>query len=262
MLEVRDLCHRFAAAAARPVIEGLTFMVDAGQFVTIVGPSGTGKTTLLRIVSGLIRPTAGSVEFEGRPLSGSVPPAIAIVFQDYSRSLFPWMSVRSNLELPLRVLNCTSKERQDRIAESLAAVGLTDYARSYPWQLSGGMQQRVAIARALACRPQLLVMDEPFASLDAFTRANLEDLLLSVHARYRTTILFVTHDIDESVYLSDRVLVLSSRPARLLADWRIDLERPRDQVRTRQDPGFVDRRAAVAALIRDPNPALGTAQPV
>ena len=247
VLQVDDLSHRFGPGGA--VIDGLTFSVPRGQFLSIVGPSGTGKTTLLRIVSGLLRPSGGSVRFRSEPVAGQVPPGIAVVFQDYSRSLFPWLSVSANVDMPLAVLGCDRQERRGRVQESLAAVGLTDFAASFPWQLSGGMQQRVAIARAIACQPDLLVMDEPFASLDALTRANLEDLLLTVRERLNSTILFVTHDIDESVYLSDRVLVLSPRPARLIADWGIGLARPRHQVRTRQEPEFVARRAEIAELI-------------
>ena len=252
ILRVRDLQFRFPAAPDRPVIDSLDFEVEPGQFVSIVGQSGTGKTTLLRILAGLVKPDAGTVTFEAKAVAGVVPPGVAVVFQDYSRSLFPWLSVSGNVEMPLRVLGCNKAERQRRIAESLGAVNLGEFATSYPWQLSGGMQQRVAIARAIACEPRLLLMDEPFASLDAMTRANLEDLLLSVHERFGITTLFVTHDIDESVYLSDRVLVLSPRPARVIADWGIPLSRPRDQVATRQDPEFVERRSAIAALIRDP----------
>ena len=239
------------------MIDSLSFDVEPRQFVSIVGQSGTGKTTLLRILAGLVKPDDGSVTFESSAVAGTVPRGIAVVFQDYSRSLFPWLSVSSNIEMPLRVLGCSKGERQHRIDESLGAVNLGDFAASYPWQLSGGMQQRVAIARAIACEPHLLLMDEPFASLDAMTRANLEDLLLSVHERFGITTLFVTHDIDESVYLSDRVLVLSPRPAHVIADWDVRLDRPRDQVATRQHPWFVERRSAIAALIRDPSSATG-----
>ncbi|GAC1655060.1 MAG: ABC transporter ATP-binding protein [Candidatus Dormibacteraceae bacterium] len=254
---MRDLQFRFPAAPDRPVILSLSFDVERGEFVSIVGQSGTGKTTLLRILAGLVAADGGTVIFEGKAVAGMVPHGIAVVFQDYSRSLFPWLSVGGNIEMPLRVLGFSKVERHRRIAESLGAVNLGEFAASYPWQLSGGMQQRVAIARAIACEPRLLLMDEPFASLDAMTRANLEDLLLLVHERFGITTLFVTHDIDESVYLSDRVLVLSPRPAHLIADWKVRLDRPRDQVTTRKDPGFVERRTAIAALIRDPTLATG-----
>ena len=250
VLDARGLGHVYGEADdAHRAIEGLSFRVQRGEFVTIVGPSGSGKTTLMRIATGLLRPTQGSVSVAGADVSGQVPPDVAVVFQDYSRSLYPWMKVARNVAFPLRRSRCSPRERRERTFESLAAVGLADHGDRYPWQLSGGMQQRVAIARALAYRPRLLLMDEPFASVDAQTRADLEDLALDVHARYGTTILFVTHDIDESIYLSDRVLVLSSAPARLLADVVVSLPRPRDQLNTRQLPEFVRQRAKVAGLL-------------
>ena len=250
VLDARSLGHVYGDAEdAHRAIDGLSFRVQRGEFVTIVGPSGSGKTTLMRIATGLMRPTEGSISVAGKAVTGQVPPDVAVVFQDYSRSLYPWMRVGRNVAFPLRRSRCTPVERRQRTVESLEAVGLAEHADRYPWQLSGGMQQRVAIARALAYRPRLLLMDEPFASVDAQTRADLEDLALDVHERYGTTILFVTHDIDESVYLSDRVLVLSSAPARLLADVPVSLPRPRDQLTTRQLPEFVKQRARVASLL-------------
>jgi NitT/TauT family transport system ATP-binding protein len=251
VLQVRSLSHRYGdpTSGGHNAIAQLNFAVAPGEFVSIVGPSGSGKTTLLRIITGLLRPTEGSVEVGGRSVSGRVPDDVAVVFQDYSRSLYAWMRVRANVAFPLRRSRCTREERDERTAESLDAVGLTAHASRYPWQLSGGMQQRVAIARALAYRPRVLLMDEPFASVDAQTRADLEDLALNVHEHFGTTILFVTHDIDESVYLSDRVLVLSSPPAQLLADIVVDLPRPRDQLTTRQLPEFVRLRAEIASLL-------------
>src|SRR5262249_13070133 len=163
--------------------------------------------TLLKALSGLLAPTGGMIKFQGAPVRG-VPDGLAMVFQEYGRSLLPWRTVSANIELPLRYQQLTSVERRRRIKESLQAVGLSGFDARYPWQLSGGMQQRVAIARALACQPKLLLMDEPFASVDAQTRADLEDLVAEVHGRFGITIVFVTHDIDESVYLSDRVIVL------------------------------------------------------
>jgi NitT/TauT family transport system ATP-binding protein len=249
MLTVEGLHHVYGApASAFTAIGDVSFAVEAGEIVTIVGPSGCGKTTLLRCVSGLTAPTAGVVRLLGQDVHG-VPEGLALVFQDYSRSLFPWMSVRRNVTFPL-VGRTARAHRLERAEESLRAVGLSSVADRYPWQLSGGMQQRVAIARALAYRPSLLLMDEPFASVDAQTRGELEDLLLELRARFDFTALFVTHDIDESVYVGDRVIVLSPSPARVVSDTRVELPRPRDQIGSREHPGFVQLRGEVARLIR------------
>lgn len=251
LLDVEGLSHTYGAGSPAPfvAIDGLGFQVRRGEFVSIVGPSGCGKTTLLRCVSGLLRPSTGTVTLEGDVVQ-DVPEDLALVFQDYSRSLFPWLTVRDNVGFPLRRLRLSHGERAERIARSLADVGLEGAHDKYSWQLSGGMQQRVAIARALAYRPAILLMDEPFASVDAQTRADLEDLILEVWQRYNTTVLFVTHDIDESVYLADRVLVLSRSPAQVIAEIDVDLPRPRDQIETKALDRFVALRAEVARLIR------------
>jgi NitT/TauT family transport system ATP-binding protein len=175
---------------------------------------------------------------------------MAVVFQDYSRSLLPWMSVLKNVALPLRSKGMTRAEREAVAAEKLAAVGLEQRMHLYPWQLSGGMQQRVAIARALAYQPEILLMDEPFASVDAQTRADLEDLLLQIWSEFGGTILFVTHDIDESVYLADRVLVLTPSPTEVKEVVSIDLPRPRDQVTSRDTMEFAHLRTLIYQLVR------------
>ncbi|MDA8344725.1 MAG: ABC transporter ATP-binding protein [Thermaerobacter sp.] len=253
VLSVQDLVYAYRTADGEiEAISDLSFAVHEGEFVSIVGPSGSGKTTLMKIVAGLLQATKGSVRILGKPLTGRVPDGVALVFQDYSRSLFPWMTVQRNVEFPLSHRRASRADVAQRSRESLSAVGLVDFATRYPWELSGGMQQRVAIARALAFRPRLLLMDEPFASVDAQTRADLEDLVADVHQQFGTTILFVTHDIDESVYLSDRVLVLSAHPARLLLDREVPLSRPRDQVATRELHDFVRLRAEIAGLILRP----------
>ncbi|MDF2826307.1 MAG: hypothetical protein K0R68_3715, partial [Mycobacterium sp.] len=200
---------------AHVALSNVDFAVADSEFVSIVGPSGCGKTTLMKCVAGLVTPTSGSIQVMGRPVHG-VPDDLAVVFQDYSRSLFPWMRVAQNIEFPLKALGLDKSERRTRVAESLAAVNLADKGTRYPWELSGGMQQRVAIARALAYRPRVLLMDEPFASVDAQTRSELEDLTRLVHRRFGMTILFVTHDIDESIYLADRVVVLRRSPGGIL----------------------------------------------
>jgi NitT/TauT family transport system ATP-binding protein len=228
---------------------GISFPIDKGEFVAIVGPSGCGKTTLLRCLSALMKPTSGTVTLHGAPVL-SVPEDLTLVFQDYRRSLYPWLRVSANVEFPLKHSGIGKEEREERVRQALDDVGLTGHGNKYPGQLSGGMQQRVSIARALAYRPNLLLMDEPFASVDAQTRSSLEDVLLEVWERRKKTVLFVTHDIDESVYLADRVVVLSNAPSKVMAEIAVDIPRPRDQIETKALPEFVELRAEVARLIR------------
>ncbi len=255
MLEVSGLSHRYGTGAkAHTAVNDLSFTVEAGQLASIVGPSGCGKSTLLRCVAGLTPPTEGTVSLHGDRVSG-VPDDLAVVFQDYSRSLFPWLSVQKNVEFPLRWRQIPKAERRKRAAEALEQVGLSGVGGKFPWQLSGGMQQRVSIARALASRPALLLMDEPFASVDAQTRFELEDLTRRVQREQGSTILVVTHDIDESVYLSDRVLVLSKSPASIVADLPVGLPAARDQITTRESAEFVTLRGEVARLLHGGNPA-------
>jgi NitT/TauT family transport system ATP-binding protein len=225
-------------------IGDLHFDVEQGDFTCIVGPSGAGKTTLLKCLSGLLAPTSGEISVNGSLVSGP-PKDMAVVFQEYGRSLFPWMSVRKNVELPLRENGTDKATRARLVTEALEAVGLTDAAELFPWQLSGGMQQRVAIARAVAYQPKVLVMDEPFAAVDAQTRADLEDLMRRLWSELGLTVLFVTHDIDEAVYLGTRVIVLSSSPTFVLDDVTIDLGLTRDQISTRSTPQFAALRTRV-----------------
>ena len=248
MLEVTSLTRAFGDHLA---IADMSMQVADGELVTIVGPSGCGKSTLLRCVAGLLPPTSGQVVLNGAPVT-RVPDRLAVVFQDYSRSLYPWLTVAANVALPL----LSKKARQGRAArraaalDSLASVGLASFADRYPWQLSGGMQQRVAIARALACDPVLLLMDEPFGAVDAQTREDLEDLLLRVRAQRDITTLLVTHDIDESVYTGDRVIVLTPGPGRVRAEVAVDLPAPRDQIATKELREFARLRAEVSRLVR------------
>jgi NitT/TauT family transport system ATP-binding protein len=235
---------------AKPVIADLSFEVGAGEFVCIVGPSGIGKTTLLKCLSGLAPSSGGEARIDGRRIDGP-PREMALVFQDYTRSLMPWLSVEKNIQLPLRGGGLSRRELRARAATALDEVGLSGAGGKYPWQLSGGMQQRVAIARALAYRPEILLMDEPFASVDAQTRFELEDLLLSLRVELGITIVFVTHDIDESVYLSDRVIVLGSSPCTVREVVRVDLPTPRDQIGTRALPRFAELRTHVLAQIKN-----------
>jgi NitT/TauT family transport system ATP-binding protein len=250
-LEVRQLAKTYGEGpGAVEAIRELTFDVDSGEFVSIVGPSGCGKTTLLKCLSGLLQPRSGSARLEGKPIDGP-PEALALVFQDYSHSLLPWMTVQGNVTLPLLAKGMRKAQRRRLAAEALSAVGLDGFFDSHPWQLSGGMQQRVAIARALAYEPRLLLMDEPFASVDAQTRADLEDLVLEVHAKFGITVVFVTHDIDESIYLADRIIVLTHRPTTVKEIVPVPLPRPRDQVATKALPEFTEIRGHVFQLIKD-----------
>ena len=240
-------------------IEDVSLVVADGEFLCVVGPSGCGKTTLLKCVGGLLRPTKGTVLLRGKPVRRP-PEEMALVFQEYSRSLMPWTSVANNVLLPLRHKKLGRKQRKTLVGESLEAVGLDAFANRYPWQLSGGMQQRVAIARALAYQPSILLMDEPFASVDAQTRGDLEDLTLRVRDQYGITILFITHDIDESVYLADRVVVLTHAPTEVKEIVRVDLPRPRDQIATKELADFAHLRAHVYRQIKREQAAPGDAE--
>jgi NitT/TauT family transport system ATP-binding protein len=250
MLEVDTLAKSYQSRDhTTEAIAGVSFTVAPGEFVCIVGPSGCGKTTLLKCLAGLLRPTSGEVSLKGEPVR-EPPPQMGFVFQDYSNSMLPWLRVDSNVTFPLRHKGVDARRRAERAEEALGVVGLSEFARHYPWQLSGGMQQRVAIARALAYEPEILLMDEPFASVDAQTRGDLEDLLLDVWAEYGVTTVFVTHDIDEAVYLSDRVIVLSRRPATVESVLPVELPRPRDQITTKQRAEFTALRTDVLRTIK------------
>ncbi|NEA64895.1 ABC transporter ATP-binding protein [Streptomyces sp. SID12488] len=262
LLDVTGLNKVYDGSGRRvEAVRDLTFGVEAGELVCLVGPSGCGKTTLLKCVGGLLAPTAGQVTLAGRPVSGP-PPGMALVLQEYGRSLFPWTRVGDNVELPLRQKNLARTRRRELVADALRSVGLADAAGAYPWQLSGGMQQRVAIARALAYEPEVLLMDEPFAAVDAQTRADLEDLVRGLWRVRGMTILFVTHDIDEAVYLGQRVIVLSASPTVVRKELRIDLPDERDQLHTRVAPRFAQLRTQVyeqiqAAKRATPSPGPG-----
>jgi NitT/TauT family transport system ATP-binding protein len=250
MLEIGNLAKTYGAGEKETqALRDVTFVVENGEFVCVVGPSGCGKTTLLKCVAGLLRPTRGDVVLRGKRVT-EPPEEMALVFQEYGRSLMPWASVRNNVLLPLRHKSLGRDERRRLVEEALESVGLTRFIEHYPWQLSGGMQQRVAIARALAYQPTILLMDEPFASVDAQTRAELEDLVLRVREEYGITILFVTHDIDESVYLADRVVVLTHSPTEVKEIVPVDLGRPRDQITTKEQPEFLQLRGHVYRLIK------------
>lgn len=202
-------------------LAGISASIEPGEIVSVVGPSGCGKSTLLRLVAGLDRPGSGSLLLDDQVITGPSP-RVGVIFQE--PRLFPWLTVAQNVAFGL-----PGGRPDERVVTLLRAVGLEEFGVALPRQLSGGMAQRVAIARALATRPEVLLLDEPFSAVDAFTRMHLQDLLLAIWQQERTTILLVTHEVDEALYLSDRVLVLSGRPARLRADARVEMARPRDR---------------------------------
>jgi NitT/TauT family transport system ATP-binding protein len=250
MLQINGLGKTYGVGPkATHAVGNITFDVAAGEFACVVGPSGCGKTTLLKCIAGLLAPTRGEVLLHGKRVT-SPPEEMALVFQEYGRSLMPWTSVRNNVLLPLRHKKITRDEQGRLVEQAVESVGLTGFLDHYPWQLSGGMQQRVAIARALAYQPSILLMDEPFASVDAQTRGDLEDLVLEVREEYGITILFVTHDIDESVYLADRVVVLTHSPTEVKEIVPVELPTPRDQLATKALPEFAELRAHVHRLIK------------
>jgi len=241
--------HSGASFAA---IEGISLQVGSGEFVTICGPSGTGKTTLLRAIAGLCDITHGQI----RVADSLVPegsPRVGYIVQDYSSSLFPWLTAFRNVELATRASGLTRAERRHAVEEAFELVGLRGIGSKYPSELSGGMQQRVAIARALAAGADLLLMDEPFASIDAHTRFELEDIVRSVVTSRGTATIMVTHDIDEAVYMSNRVLAMNGSPGKIISEYAVTFADPRDQIEVRSDPQFVEIRNA---LYRDLQPAV------
>lgn len=250
LLSVRNLKKTYYTDGGDiEAVRNLTFDLPKGELTCLVGPSGSGKTTLLKAISGLLEPTAGEVKLAGKLVTGP-PKSMAVVFQEYGRSLYPWMRVRENVELPLKVAGMDKAQRDKLVDDALEAVGLDHVPRSYPWQLSGGMQQRVAIARAVAYQPEVLLMDEPFAAVDAQTRADLEDLVRTVWKQLGVTVLFVTHDIEESVYLGSRVIILSSSPTVIQQDIKIDLPDERNQLETRSSQRFSELRHHVYEQIQ------------
>ena len=237
------------ATRATVALNGVDLAIMKGSFVSIVGPSGCGKSTLLQIIAGLIDPTSGAVFLDDHQVEGP-PPGALYVFQQYTRSLFPWKTVERNVAFGLENRETLSRtEVAARTREIIGLVKLTGFERHYPWQLSGGMQQRVAIARALACRPEVLLMDEPFSAVDALTRAGLQELLRGLWRELGLTVVFVTHDVDEGVYLSTRVVALTRAPGTVAADLTIDLPHPRDQIATRALPQYLDYRAQLLAQL-------------
>src|SRR5262245_28342074 len=234
----------------RPIVRDISFAVGRGEFVCVIGASGCGKTTLLRLLAGLVAPTSGSVRLGDAGVSGPSRD-VAVVFQDYSRALLPWRTVTGNVGLALEALGMPAAERGARIAPLLAKVGLTDHAHKYPSQLSGGMQQGLQIARSLAQDPGVLLMDEPFGALDAMTRQSLQDEVLRIAAERRATVMFVTHDLEEALYLGDRVIALYTNPGRIARVVDIPLPRPRHQLATREHPEFLRLRRELFTVMEE-----------
>lgn len=225
VIEVEGLRKAYGEGEdALTVFEGLSFDVDPGEFVVVVGPSGCGKSTLLGVIDGLIEPTAGEVRIGGEPVTGPRTD-VAMVFQSFQ--LLPWRTVRDNVAIGLEIQGVPERERYARADEWIETVGLAEFAEAYPEELSGGMRQRVGLARALAVDPSILLMDEPFGALDAQTRDRLQAELLQLWEQRESTVVFVTHDVDEAIFLADQVLVMSSKPADFVAEVTVPFERPR-----------------------------------
>jgi len=228
-------------------LQDVSFTVNAGEFLTIVGPSGCGKSTMLDLIAGLAVPTSGKLYLDGRPIE---KPALDRGFVMQGYALFPWRTVRANVEFGLQIKKVPRKERREIAERYLRLVNLTGFADRYPYELSGGMKQRVAIARALACDPEVLLMDEPFAALDAQTRETLQDELLRIWEETKKTIVFVTHSIDEAVALADRIVVMTSGPGRVREIVEVPLPRPRRVANIKATPDFMRIRYRVWELLQ------------
>ena len=249
-LALGGVCMSFrTVGSVHEVLKNISFDVRDGEFVCIVGPSGCGKTTLLRMMAGLVKPVSGEILFHGRRITEPGRDR-AIVFQDYSKALLPWRTVAGNISLSLEACGVAERERARRITSLLAKMGLEASARKFPSELSGGMQQRVQIARCLAQQPSLLLMDEPFGALDALTRQNLQDEIARLAAEQNSTVVFITHDLEEAIYLGDRVIALASNPGRVVERIEVGIARPRHQLETREDARFLAHRHRLFGLLQ------------
>lgn len=245
MIEVENLSKEYGTGTnLMRAIGSVSFTVGAGEFVSIVGPSGCGKSTVLNMIAGFLAPTSGSIRVRGQPVvPGNVPEGLGYIFQ--KDTVLPWLSVGQNIGLGLRYRGKPRAFIDSKVKELLSMAGLTGYGDLYPHQLSGGMRQRVALLMTLACDPNVLLLDEPFGALDTHTKIVLHKELLAIWRRLKQTVVMVTHDLDEAITLSDRVIVLSSPPSRVVLDHRVTIPHPRDVFSVRQDPEFSDNVRAV-----------------
>jgi NitT/TauT family transport system ATP-binding protein len=237
-------------------LEDFTLDVEDGEFLAVVGPSGCGKSTFLNVVAGLVPPAAGEVQVFGRPVTGPGPDR-AVVFQDYA--LMPWRTVEKNVRFGLEMQGRVDKDTDAKVARFIAMVGLAGFEKAYPRELSGGMRQRVGLARALVTEPRLLLMDEPFAAVDAMTRELMQEELTKIVAATGQAIIFITHGVDEAITLGDRIAVVTSRPGRIKEILEVDLPRPRSRA-TRQLPEFQALRDRIWELLSDENPERAEAE--
>jgi NitT/TauT family transport system ATP-binding protein len=248
-LQLRNITMAFRTRLGDSVVavDDLSLSVGDREFISIVGPSGCGKSTLLRVIAGLVRPDYGSVTLDGQPITGPGADR-GMVFQSYT--LFPWLTVRGNVEYGPRLKGMAGPERARLALDYLERVGLREFERSYPKELSGGMMQRVAIARALANDPEVLLMDEPFGALDAQTRTIMQEMLVTIWQQTPKTIVFVTHDIDEALFISDMVYVMTARPGRIKQSLKVELPRPRT-FEMLTSPKFIEQKRAVMEAIKE-----------
>lgn len=237
------------AFGSKTILSSINLTVERGEFVCIIGASGSGKTTALRLAAGLYQPVAGAVRYEGQPMV-QTRRDVAMIFQDYGKALLPWRTAAQNVSLALEAVGMPRAARAARISSLLKNVGLGQHTDKYPSEMSGGMQQRLQIARCLAQDPVVLLMDEPFGALDAMTRQGLQDEVLELVAATGATVLFVTHDLEEAIYLGDRVVGLLPHPGRIGIEIEVNLPRPRDQLATREDPEFLRLRRELFDFIK------------
>jgi len=251
LISIREVTKTFGAKTEGLLaLRAVSLEIAQGELISLVGPSGCGKSTLLNLVAGLLTPTSGEILIEGKRVSG-VPENIGMVFQQYSKTLLPWRTVYENIGLGLELKGMRGKERRPIVEDYIDFMGLSGFERKKPYELSGGMQQRVALARTLSYKPSILLMDEPFASVDAQTREVLQEDILRIREKERQTVLFVTHDIREAIYLGDRAVVMSARPGRIKGVFDVNIRRGRRDPAVKATAEFNSLAEQVWGLIKD-----------